>query len=191
MSEKTILGFAVCGSHCTISRAVRQMEILRDTGYKIQPIMSSAARFTDTRFGKGEEIASKIADVCGRDIITDITSAEPLGPKTPLDMLLIAPCTGNTLAKIALGITDGAVTMAAKAHLRQDRPLVIALATNDAMSQNLKNIAALLERKSVFFVPLSQDDPISKPHSLVAKFETIPDALSAAMKGIQLRPLFI
>ena len=191
MSEKTILGFAVCGSHCTISRAVRQMEILRDTGYKIQPIMSSAARFTDTRFGKGEEIASKIADVCGRDIITDITSAEPLGPKTPLDMLLIAPCTGNTLAKIALGITDGAVTMAAKAHLRQDRPLVIALATNDAMSQNLKSIATLLQRKAVYFVPLSQDDPISKPHSLVAKFEMIPDALSAAMKGIQLRPLFI
>lgn len=191
MDEKPMLGFAVCGSHCTIGRAIRQMEELRSSGYEIQPIMSSAARFTDTRFGKSEQIASRIKDICGRDIITDITSAEPLGPKAPLDMLLIAPCTGNTLAKISLGITDGAVTMAAKAHLRQDRPLLIALATNDAMSQNLKSIATLLERKAVYFVPLSQDDPAEKPHSLVADFDRIPEALAAAMKGIQLRPLFV
>ena len=192
MSAKNgILGFALCGSHCTTERAISQMKILLDEGFEIQPIMSPAARFTNTRFGKGEEIAEKIEELCGRKIITDIVSAEPLGPSRPLDALVIAPCTGNTLAKLACGITDTAVTMAAKAHLRQDKPLLIALASNDALSQNLKNIATMLQRKSVYLVPLEQDDVLKKPHSLVAEFEKIPEALAAAMKGIQLRPLFV
>lgn len=193
MSEekRPILGFALCGSHCTTERALRQMEILQSRGFDIQPIMSAAARFTNTRFGRGEEIAERIEDICGTKIITDIVSAEPLGPSKPLDALIIAPCTGNTLAKLSLGITDTAVTMAAKAHLRQDKPLLIALASNDAMSQNLKNIATLLQRKSVYFVPLEQDDTVKKPHSLVAEFEKIPEALLAAFDGKQLRPLFV
>ena len=153
--------------------------------------MSAAARYTDTRFGKAEDFAREIEDICKRKIISTVAEAEPLGPKEPLDALIISPCTGNTLAKIASGITDTAVTMAAKAHLRQDRPLVIALATNDAISQNLANIARLLSRKSVYFVPLRQDDPVGKPHSLVADLSRLHESICAAMENRQLRPLFI
>ena len=185
------LGYALCGSHCTHAQAIARMRELSALGHSLVPIMSAAARYTDTRFGKGEDIAREIEGVCGRKIICTVADAEPLGPKEPLDALIISPCTGNTLAKIASGITDTAVTMAAKAHLRQDRPLVIALATNDAMSQNLGNISRLLSRKSVDFVPLRQDDPIGKPHSLVADFSRLHDALCAALEGKQLRPLFV
>lgn len=190
MSNQRI-GYAFCGSHCTLSRAVGEMKRLIDIGYDVVPIMSAAARYTDTRFGSGDGFAEIIEAYTGRRVISTVKDAEPLGPKEPLDALIIAPCTGNTLAKLACGITDTAVTMAAKAHLRQDRPLLIALATNDAMSQNLKSIATLLQRKSVYFVPLLQDDPTGKPHSLVANFEKIPEALNSAMSGKQLRPLFI
>ena len=134
---------------------------------------------------------SRVQSLCQREIIHTVVDAEPLGPKRPLDALIISPCTGNTLAKLAQGITDSAVTMAAKAHLRQDRPLLIALASNDAMSQNLSNVGALLSRKSVFFVPMRQDDPEKKPHSLVADFSRIPESLTAMREGKQLRPLFI
>ena len=185
------LGYALCGSHCTHAQAIARMRELSALGHSLVPIMSTAARYTDTRFGKGEDIAREIEGVCGRKIICTVADAEPLGPKEPLDALIISPCTGNTLAKIASGITDTAVTMAAKAHLRQDRPLVIALATNDAMSQNLGNISRLLSRKSVYFVPLRQDDPIGKPHSLVADFSRLHEALAAALEGKQLRPLFV
>ena len=129
--------------------------------------------------------------ICGRNVIRTVTDAEPLGPKTVLDVLIAAPMTGNTLAKLAHGITDSAVTMACKAHLRADRPLLIALASNDAMSANLANIGALLQRKSVYFVPMKQDDPASKPHSLVAEFSRIPEALDALLIQKQLRPLFL
>ena len=185
------LGYALCGSHCTLSLAINEMQKLTKLGFSITPIMSAAARYTDTRFGKAEDIARKIEEICGRKIITTVADAEPLGPKEPQDLLIISPCTGNTLSKLASGITDTAVTMAAKAHLRQDRPLVIALATNDAMSQNLANISKLLSRKSVYFLPLKQDDPKGKPHSLVADFEKTQEALLAAMEEKQLRPLFI
>ena len=127
----------------------------------------------------------------GRDIVHTLVEAEPLGPATPLDALVISPCTGNTLAKIAQGITDSPVTMAAKAHLRCDRPLLLALASNDSLSANLQNIAALLLRKGVFFVPMLQDDPARKPHSLVADFSLLPECLDAALEGKQKRPLFI
>ena len=140
---------------------------------------------TDTRFGRAEDLIRVLGDISGRGVIDTIVEAEPLGPKKVLDALIIAPCTGNTLAKLAAGITDTPVTMAAKAHLRCDRPLVIALSTNDALSANLKNIAAMMEKKNVYFVPLTQDDPVSKPHSLVCDFSLIEPTLECAMSGRQ------
>ena len=185
------LGYALCGSHCTLSLAINEMQKLTKLGFSITPIMSAAARYTDTRFGKAEDIARKIEEICGRKIITTVADAEPLGPKEPQDLLIISPCTGNTLSKLASGITDTAVTMAAKAHLRQDRPLLIALASNDAMSQNLANIATMLMRKSVYFVPMRQDDPKKKPHSLVADFSKIEECIESMMLSKQVRPLFV
>ncbi|MBQ8510035.1 MAG: dipicolinate synthase subunit B [Clostridia bacterium] len=186
-----LIGYALCGSFCTIGRSIEEMEKLTSAGHELLPIMSVNAYTTDTRFGMADEVNRKIAKVCGKKIIHTIDAAEPLGPKVKLDMLVIAPCTGNTLAKIAHGITDTAVTMAAKAHLRSDRPLVIALASNDALSANLANLAVMLMRKNVYVVPLHQDDPVKKPHSLVAEFGLIPDAIDAALRGEQLRPLFL
>lgn len=185
------LGYAICGSFCTIPRSLDILRGLCGIGYDVVPIMSFNASGTDTRFGRAEDVRAKVRELCGREIVDTITAAEPLGPKEPLDAMLICPCTGNTLAKLACGITDTPVTMAVKAHLRSDRPLVIALATNDAMSANLRNIAAMLSRKNVYFVPLKQDDPTGKPHSLVADFGLTPAALESAMSGRQLRPLFV
>lgn len=186
-----MIGFAFCGSFCSFERSFAVLSRLKDKGHDILPIMSETAFATDTRFGTAEGWRRKIATICEHEIIHTIASAEPLGPKIPLDALIICPCTGNTLAKLACGITDTAVCMAAKAHLRSDRPLIIALASNDAMSANLQNIAAMLKRKNVYFVPLRQDDVVSKPHSLVADFEQVPAALIAARNQIQLRPLFL
>ena len=153
--------------------------------------MSFNAYKTDTRFGKSEEWIRKIEDICGARVINTIEDAEPLGPKISLDALIIAPCTGNTLAKLANGITDTPVCMAAKAHLRSDRPLVIALASNDAMSANLGNLGTLLSRKNIYFVPMKQDDPVKKPHSLVADLSLLPETLDNALIGKQTRKLFI
>ena len=144
-----MIGYAMCGSFCTHASSVRQLEKLRTLGYEIQPIMSETVYTTDTRFGKARDLIDRVEDLCGRGVIHTLVDAEPLGPKDPLDALIICPCTGNTLAKMSCGITDTAVCMAAKAHLRTDRPLILALASNDALSANLKNIAALLCRKSV------------------------------------------
>lgn len=186
-----MIGYAICGSFCNFSTSLATLEQLVLSGEEIQPIMSERAYATDTRFWLATEYASRVMTLCGREIIRTIADAEPLGPIKPLEALIISPCTGNTLAKLAHGITDSAVTMAAKAHLRQDRPLLIALATNDALSQNLANVAALLMRKSVFFLPMRQDDPNGKPHSLVADFSRMPEALAAMREQKQLRPLFI
>ena len=186
-----MIGYAICASFCSFSASLATLERLVSSGEEIQPIFSARAFSTDTRFWLASEFASRVESLCGREIIHTIADAEPLGPKKPLDALIISPCTGNTLAKLAHGITDSAVTMAAKAHLRQDRPLLIALASNDAMSQNLANVGALLSRKSVFFVPMRQDDPEKKPHSLVADFSRIPETLTALREGKQLRPLFL
>ena len=153
--------------------------------------MSFNAYETDTRFGESREWIDKIESVCNRKIVHTISDAEPLGPKISLDALVIAPCTGNTLAKLANGINDTPVCMAAKAHLRSDRPLVIALASNDAMSANLGNLGTLLSRKNVYFVPMRQDDPIKKPHSLVADLSLLPQTLEAALAGKQTRKLFL
>ncbi len=185
-----MIGYAFCGSFCTHARSLRILRELKERGYDILPILSTVAYTTDTRFGLAADLLCAVESICKHPAVYTIADAEPLGPKTPLDALIIAPCTGNTLSKLAHGITDTPVTMAAKAHLRADRPLLITLASNDALSANLANIAALLSRKSVYFTPLVQDDPIAKPHSLVADFERIPEALASAMEGRQLRPLF-
>ena len=186
-----MIGYAFCGSHCTLSASLSQFEALCQSGREVLPILSESVYETDTRFWQANAFREKVESIAGRMAIHTIAEAEPLGPSTPLAALIIAPCTGNTLAKLAHGITDTSVCMAAKAHLRSDRPLIIALASNDAMSANLENIAMLLKRKAIYFVPLHQDDPIAKPHSLVADFARIPDALAAAEAGKQLRPLFV
>lgn len=186
-----MIGYAFCGSFCTHERSLRALEKIIEAGYEVQPIMSDIAYTTDTRFSGARELKEKIRALTGREIIHTVAAAEPLGPKMPLEALIIAPCTGNTLAKLAQGITDTSVTMAAKAHLRQDRPLLIALASNDAMSQNLGNIAKLITRRSVYFVPMEQDDPAGKPHSLVADFNALPDAFRAMLSGEQIRKMFI
>lgn len=186
-----MLGYAFCGSFCTHARALAELRKLIDSGYEIIPIMSETVWQTDTRFGEASAFREKVETLCGRPIVHTVVEAEPLGPKITLDALIISPCTGNTLAKIANGITDTAVCMAVKAHLRSDRPLVISLASNDALSANLKNIATLLSRKHVYFVPMDQDDPEKKPHSLVADFTLLPQTLNAAFDGRQFRKLFL
>ena len=186
-----MIGYAFCGSFCTFEQSFASLSLLKAKYGEIMPIMSDNAYSTDTRFGKSEDWIEKIENLCGRKIIHTVMDAELLGPKISLDALIIAPCTGNTLAKLASGITDTPVCMAAKAHLRCDRPLVIALASNDAMSANLGNIGKLLNRKNIYFVPMNQDDPIKKPHSLVAEFSLLPDSVEAAIEGRQLRKLFL
>ena len=185
-----MIGYAFCGSFCTFSESFAILkELVKE--YDVLPIMSHNAYHTDTRFGEARKWIASIESLCGHEIIHTVETAEPLGPKISLDALVIAPCTGNTLAKLANGITDTSVCMAAKAHLRSDRPLVIALASNDAMSANLGNLGRLLSRKNIFFVPMRQDDPVKKPHSLVADFSLLPMTLSDAMSGKQTRKLFL
>lgn len=186
-----MIGFAMCGSFCTHKRALEQMTMLLEKGYDILPVMSENVYSTDTKFGRAEDLKKRVTELCGREIISSIVDAEPIGPRAMLDALVICPCTGNTLAKLAQGITDTAVTMAAKAHLRSDRPLVIALASNDALSANLKNIGTMLNRKNVYFVPMMQDDPVNKPHSLVADFSLLLPTLEAARAGKQYQTIFV
>ena len=186
-----MIGFAMCGSYCTHRRALAELEKLVKQGHEVLPIVSENVASTDTRFGSANELRKRLYEITGREAIRTVVDAEPLGPKIKLDALIICPCTGNTLAKMAQGITDTAVSMVAKAHLRSNRTLVIALASNDALSSNLKNISAMLNRKNVFFVPMEQDDPSGKPHSLVASFELLAPTLEAAMEGRQIQKIFI
>ncbi len=186
-----MIGYAFCGSFCTHKQSLEQLQALKAQGYDILPIMSENVYSTSTRFGEAKALIENVEKITGREVVHTIVDAEPLGPKIALDALIIAPCTGNTLAKIARGITDTAVTMTAKAHLRADRPLVVALCSNDALSANLQNISILLERKCVYFVPMKQDDPTRKPHSLIAEFSLVPETLSYAINNKQLRPIFI
>ncbi len=187
-----MIGYAFCGSFCTLSHSLAALRRLRADGLDVLPIFSSSVYTTSTRFWQTEEFRAAVKGLCGgKEPIHTIVDAEPLGPAMPMEALVIAPCTGNTLAKIANGITDTPVTMAAKAHLRCDRPLLIALASNDSLSANLSNIAKLLLRKQVYFVPMRQDDPDRKPHSLVADFTYLSDCLNAALGSKQLRPLFL
>ncbi|MBQ9429065.1 MAG: dipicolinate synthase subunit B [Clostridia bacterium] len=186
-----MIGYAFCGSFCTLKRSLDVFERMVKGGMDILPIVSENVFGTDTRFWRAADFCARLSAVSGRAPIHSIVDAEPLGPKIKLDALIISPCTGNTLSKMAAGITDTAVTMAAKAHLRADRKLIIALASNDAMSANLKNIATMLMRKQVYFVPMIQDDPESKPHSLVADFSLLEETLSDALSDRQKRKLFL
>lgn len=188
MTDKKRIGLAVCGSFCTFDKLFAAAEALRER-YELIPIMSEHAASMDTRFGTASANLRRLHEITGHDVITTIAEAEPLGPKLPLDALVIAPCTGNTLAKLAHGITDTAVTMAAKAHLRNGRPLVIAFSTNDGLSGSAENIARLLIRKNVYFVPFGQDDPVNKPSSLQSDFSLIAETLAAALHVQQLQPL--
>lgn len=188
MDHKPRLGLALCGSYCTYEQVFRAIEPLAER-YDLVPIMSETAAETDTRFGAAVEHLRRLRELTGKPVVTTIAEAEPLGPAAPMEALVIAPCTGNTLAKLAHGVTDSAVTMAAKAHLRNGRPLVIAFSTNDGLSGSAENIARFLNRKHVYFVPFRQDDPEKKPNSLQADFTLLADTIAAAQAGTQLQPL--
>ncbi len=183
------IGFAVCGSFCTFKKAFEQLEQLIYQGADVTAIMSFNAASMDTRFGKAKEHIDFLEQATGKAVIKTIEDAEPIGPKKMFDMIVIAPCTGNTLAKLAMGIIDTPVTMAAKSHLRNGSPIVIAPSTNDGLSGSAKNIGALLNYRNIYLVPFAQDDTNAKPRSLVADFGKIPDAVSAALDGKQLQPL--
>lgn len=188
MNRKTI-GLAMCGSFCTFTRVLDAFSALDRAQYDLVPIQSQAAYATDTRFGAAADFRARLEVLCGRPIIHTIEEAEPIGPKKLLDALVIAPCTGNTLAKLAAGIADGPVTLAAKAHLRNERPIVLAVSTNDGLAGNAASLGALLNRRGYYFVPFGQDSAIKKPRSLVADFSQLPAALSAALQGQQLQPM--
>ncbi len=190
MTETTV-GFALCGSFCTFSKAIKQMKKLVDMGYKVLPIMSANAYSTDTRFGKSEDIISKVEGITGNKVIHTIEAAEPIGPKKLCDLLIVAPCTGNTAAKLSNGITDTSVTMAVKSHLRVGRPVLLCIATNDGLGASAQNIGRLLNTKNIYFVPFGQDDPFRKPKSLVADFEQLFSSAEKALEGVQLQPVLI
>lgn len=184
------VGYALCGSFCTMEKSVEILENLTKE-VNITPIMSPIASTVSTRFGSAENFKARIVSATQKEIITTIKDAEPIGPKGLLDALIIAPCTGNTLAKLALGITDTSVTMAAKAHLRNGRPLIIAVATNDALSASAKNIGTLMNTKNIYFVPMTQDDAKGKPTSVIADFTKIGDTLKNALEGKQIQPVLL
>ena len=183
------IGFAICGSFCTFKKAFEQLEKLIEAGAEVTAIMSFNAASIDTRFGKAAEHLEFLEKVTGKPVIRTIEDAEPIGPKRMFDALVIAPCTGNTLAKLAAGIIDTPVTMAAKSHLRNGSPLIITPSTNDGLSGSAKNIGALLNYRNIYLVPFGQDDSVGKPRSLVADFECLPKAVSAALNGVQLQPM--
>lgn len=184
------IGFALCGSFCTYSSVFPIMELLgRD--YHITPIFSQASYSIDSRFGTAREHIEAAAEICGRPPLHTIPEVEPIGPKKLFDILVVAPCTGNTLAKLAHGIADGPVTMAVKSHLRNGRPVLIAVSTNDALGAAAENIGRLMARKHYYFVPFRQDDAAGKPASMVAEFSLIPQALESALQGRQLQPVLL
>lgn len=191
MKESLRVGFALTGSFCTFEKALRAMEATAKVYPRLLPIFSETAGATDTRFGRSTDFLQAATEICGHGVIDSIRAAEPIGPKQLLDVLVIAPCTGNTLAKLAAGIADTAVTMAAKAHLRNGRPVVVAVSTNDGLAGAARNIGELLCRKHYYFVPFRQDDPVGKPTSLVADMEQIPATVTAALAGEQLQPLLL
>ncbi len=189
--NKLNIGFALCGSFCTFNKVIDELQELKSKGHNIFPIMSYNAYSTDTRFGKAGFFRDKIEEICLNPIISTIAAAEPIGPKKLLDILIIEPCTGNTLSKLANGIADTPVTLAAKSHLRNMRPLLIAVSTNDALSGAAKNIGNLMNYKNIYFVPYKQDDHINKPNSIVADFSLTEDAMNKALENIQIQPVIL
>lgn len=185
------IGFALTGSFCTIGKVVPEVEKLVSTGAEVIPIISGSVDKFDTRFGTAKDLRLKLEGITGKKVIDTIIDAEPFGPKALVDLIVVAPCTGNTLAKIANGITDTAVTMACKAHMRNQKPVVIAISTNDGLGVNAKNIGLLLNMKNIFMVPFGQDGPDSKPNSIVADTTMILPAIENALNGKQIQPLLI
>ena len=188
-TEPVRLGFCLTGSFCTFEAAFAQMARCRELGYEILPVFSENAARMDTRFGRAADFLRRAEALCGRKPVCTIAEAEPIGPADLIDILLVAPCTGNTLAKLNLAVTDTAATMAVKSHLRRGRPVVLAPSTNDALKGSAKNIGALLAREHFYFVPFRQDNPEGKPASVVADFSLLPQTLEAALRGVQLQPV--
>lgn len=182
------VGFAVCGSFCTFSKAFEAISALKEAGCDITPIMSFNAYSLDTRFGTAQENAARMFELTGKTVLHDIPSVEPIGPKKLFDVLVVAPCTANTMAKLAVGITDTPVCMAVKSHLRNQKPVIIAVSTNDGLSASAKNIGTLRNYKNYYFVPLAQDDHVKKPFSLVADFTKISATIIEALDGRQIQP---
>ncbi len=189
--NNTKIGYCLTGSYCTFEKSMRVIEILCARGHDVFPIMSEHAYETDTRFGKASDHIAKIESICGNKVLHTIAQVEPIGPKKYIDVLVISPCTGNTLSKLANGITDTSVTMAAKASLRNSIPVVIALATNDGLSQSAKSLGTVLAMKNVYFVPLGQDDCEKKPTSLVCDFNKVEETIENALQKKQIQPLLI
>ena len=188
-TAKATIGYALCGSFCTFSRTLEQMEALVRLGYDVIPFMSETAYSTDTRFGRAEDFIHTIESICSHPVIHTIADAEPVGPKKMVDLLLVAPCTGNTLAKLSWGVTDTAVTMAVKSALRIGLPVVLCMATNDGLGASAQNFGRLMNTKHIYFVPLQQDYPVLKPNSLVADFTRIPETVEAALENRQVEPV--
>ena len=190
MTNQTI-GFAICGSFCTFGKVLDRMQSLCDDGFRIIPIMSFHAFSTDTRFGSASSFVDRLEKMTGNKVIASIADAEPIGPKQLLDLLIVAPCTGNTLAKLAAGIADTPVTLAVKSQLRNAGPVLIGISTNDALGTAATNIGTLMSRKHYYFIPYRQDDYINKPTSVVADFSLMRTAAEAALQGRQLQPILL
>ena len=189
---KTVtIGFAMCGSFCTHTAAMQALETIRARWQNVIPIVSEITADTDTRFGQSHDLMREMERICDHRVISSIKAAEPIGPQKLLDLLIIAPCTGNTLSKLAHGISDTSVTLAAKAHLRNGRPILLAPSTNDGLGAAAPNLGTLMTRKHFFFVPFRQDDPTGKPTSLVADYSLLPDAAAAALEERQLQPMLL
>jgi dipicolinate synthase subunit B len=185
------VGYALTGSHCTLAEVMPQIQRFTDAGANVVPIVSSTIMMTDTRFGTSDHWQSEIRRITGNELISTIVDAEPLGPSKKLDVMAIAPCTGNTTSRLANAMTDSPVLMAAKAHMRNGRPLVLAISTNDGLGLNAANIAKLLVAKNIYFVPFGQDNPQAKPNSLVARMDLVMEACESALEGKQLQPMLI
>lgn len=185
------VGFALTGSHCTLDEVLVEMKRVADEGAVLYPIISTSVDETDTRFGASDRWKKRIGEITDRKIIKSIVGAEPIGPEKLLDVVVVAPCSGNTLAKLANAITDGPVLMAVKAHLRNQRPVVLAISTNDGLGLNAKNIGVLLNAKNIFMVPFGQDNPAEKPNSLKAKTNLLVDTIEHALQGKQIQPVLV
>lgn len=190
MEKQIRVGFAFTGSFCTLSRVMGALEKVA-AEYEVQPIVSETVAATDTRFGNAHDFMREMQRICDKRPLATIKETEPIGPRKLLDVLVVAPCTGNTLAKLAAGIADSSVTMAAKAHLRNGGPVVVAVSTNDGLATAARNIGELMARRNIFLVPFQQDDPVNKPTSLVAVMERIPETIAAALEGRQLQPVLL
>lgn len=185
------IGFAFTGSHCTIGQVLPYLKILKDEDADLTPILSPSAFNTDTRFGKAEDLINDLSAMTGKQPLTTLVEVEPIGPQKLFDVVIVAPCTGNTFAKLALGISDTSVTLACKAQLRNNRPVVLGISTNDALSANARNLGILLNKKNIYFVPFGQDAPETKQTSMISKMSLIPETILEALQNRQIQPLLI